>query len=156
MGVSANFGAKINTRKRAVRIDPDVMKDVGTKWGNKRDGVCFKVVSRSGHCVFQSSWFWSFQTGVFSKWEVDPTSWLGSCPNVVIMSVFQRGKADVGSWVSGLIMWDVMWLFERSREVMWCITWLVWEQVKITQVNVTWNRARYNTWSQRRLEMRGE
>jgi len=39
----ADFGAKINTRKRAVRIDPDVMKDVGTKWGNKRDRVCFKV-----------------------------------------------------------------------------------------------------------------
>jgi len=43
MGVSADFGAKVNTRKRAVRIDPDIMKDVGTKWGNKRDWVSLKV-----------------------------------------------------------------------------------------------------------------
>jgi len=43
MGVSADLGAKINTRKRAVRIDPDVMEDVGTEWGNKRDGVSLKV-----------------------------------------------------------------------------------------------------------------
>ena len=39
----ADFGAKINTRKRAIRIDPDVMKDIGTKWGNKRDGVSLKI-----------------------------------------------------------------------------------------------------------------
>jgi len=43
MGVSADFGTKINTRKRAVRIDPDIMKDVGTKWGNKRDWVSLEV-----------------------------------------------------------------------------------------------------------------
>jgi len=41
--VSANLGAKINTRKRAFRIDPDVMEDVGLKWGNKRDWVSLKV-----------------------------------------------------------------------------------------------------------------
>ena len=39
----ADFGAKINTRKRAVRIDPDVIKDVGTKWGSKGDGISFKI-----------------------------------------------------------------------------------------------------------------
>jgi len=43
MGVLADFGAKINTRKRAFRIDPDVMEDVGAKWGNKRNWVSFKV-----------------------------------------------------------------------------------------------------------------
>jgi len=43
MGVLANLGAKINTRKRAVRIDPDVMEDVSTKQGNKRDWVSLKV-----------------------------------------------------------------------------------------------------------------
>jgi len=43
MGVSADLGAKINTRKRAVRIDPDVMKNVGVKWGDEGDGVGFKV-----------------------------------------------------------------------------------------------------------------
>ena len=43
MGVPANLGAKINTRKRAIRIDPDVMEDVGAEWGNKRDWVSLKV-----------------------------------------------------------------------------------------------------------------
>jgi len=41
--VSADLGAKINTRKRAFRIDPDVMEDVGAKWGNKGDWVSLKV-----------------------------------------------------------------------------------------------------------------
>ena len=39
----ADLGAKINMRKRAIRIDPDIMEDVGTKWGNKRDRVGFKI-----------------------------------------------------------------------------------------------------------------
>jgi len=43
MGVLADLGAKINTRKRAVRIDPDIMEDVGVKWGNKRNWVSLKV-----------------------------------------------------------------------------------------------------------------
>jgi len=43
MGVPANLGAKINTRKRAIRIDPDVMEDISTKWGNKRDWVSLEV-----------------------------------------------------------------------------------------------------------------
>jgi len=41
--VSADLGAKINTRKRAFRIDPDVMEDVSTKWGNEGDWVSLKV-----------------------------------------------------------------------------------------------------------------
>jgi len=43
MGVLANLGAKINIRKRAVRIDPNVVEDVSTEWGNKRNWVSFKV-----------------------------------------------------------------------------------------------------------------
>jgi len=43
MGVSTDLGAKVNTRKRAVRIDPDVMKNVSAKWGYKRDWVSLKV-----------------------------------------------------------------------------------------------------------------
>ena len=43
MGVSADLGAKINMRKRAVRLDPDVMKNVGAKWGNKRDWMSLEV-----------------------------------------------------------------------------------------------------------------
>jgi len=37
MGVSADLGAKVNIRKRTVRIDPDVMEHVSTEWGNKGD-----------------------------------------------------------------------------------------------------------------------
>jgi len=43
VGVPADLGAKINTRKRAFRINPDVMEDIGTKWGNKRDWVSLEV-----------------------------------------------------------------------------------------------------------------
>jgi len=43
MGVSADLGAKVNIRKRTVRMDPDVMEDVGAKWGDKRNGVSFEV-----------------------------------------------------------------------------------------------------------------
>jgi len=43
MGVSADLGAKVNMRKRTVRMDPDVMEDVGAKWGDERNRVSFKV-----------------------------------------------------------------------------------------------------------------
>jgi len=42
--VSANFGAKINRRKRAVRLDPNVVENVGPERGDKRDGVIVKIV----------------------------------------------------------------------------------------------------------------
>ena len=81
---------------------------------------------------------------------------LGSHPNVVVVSVFQRGKAGVRCWALGSVTWDVMWLVGESRKIMWYVTWLIWEQVKITQVDATWNQARYDTRSRRRLEMRSE
>ena len=43
MGVLADLGAKVNMRKRAIRMDPDIVEDIGTKWGDKRNGVSFKV-----------------------------------------------------------------------------------------------------------------
>ena len=42
--MSANLGTKVNRRKRAVRLDPNVVEDVGPKRGDKRDGVVVKVV----------------------------------------------------------------------------------------------------------------
>jgi len=44
MGMSANLGTKVNRRKRAVRLDPNVVKDIGPERGDKRDGVVVKVV----------------------------------------------------------------------------------------------------------------
>jgi len=43
MGVLANFGAKVNMRKRTIRIDPDVMEHVGTEWSNKGDWISLKI-----------------------------------------------------------------------------------------------------------------
>jgi len=44
MGMSANLGTKVNRRKRAVRLDPNVVKDVGPERGDEKDGVVVKVV----------------------------------------------------------------------------------------------------------------
>jgi len=41
--VPADLGAKIYARKRAIRMDPDVMEDVGAEWGNKRDWIGLEV-----------------------------------------------------------------------------------------------------------------
>ena len=43
MGVTPYFGAKIDRWEGAVGLDPDIMIDVSTKWGNKRDGMSFKI-----------------------------------------------------------------------------------------------------------------
>jgi len=43
MGVSTNLGTKVNRRKRAIRLDPDIMEDVGMEWGDKGDRVSLKV-----------------------------------------------------------------------------------------------------------------
>jgi len=43
MGVSTNCGTKINRRKRAVRLDPNVVKDVSPKRGDERNGVGLKI-----------------------------------------------------------------------------------------------------------------
>jgi len=44
MGVSANLGTKVNRRKRAVRLDPNVVKNVSPKRGDKRNGVVMEIV----------------------------------------------------------------------------------------------------------------
>jgi len=43
MGVSTNLGTKVNRRKRAVRLDPNVMKNISVEWGNKGGGVVIKI-----------------------------------------------------------------------------------------------------------------
>ena len=44
MGVSANLGTKVNRRKRAVRLDPNVVENVGLEGGDKRDGMVVKII----------------------------------------------------------------------------------------------------------------
>jgi len=44
MGMSANLGTKVNRRKRAVRLDPNVVENIGPERGDKRDRVVVKVV----------------------------------------------------------------------------------------------------------------
>jgi len=41
--VSANLGTKVNRRKRAVRLDPNVVKDIGPEWGNKGNWMIIKI-----------------------------------------------------------------------------------------------------------------
>ena len=43
--MSANFGTKVNRRKRAVRLNPDVVKNVGPERGDKRDRVVMKIIN---------------------------------------------------------------------------------------------------------------
>ena len=45
MGVSANLGTKVNRRKRAIRLDPNVVKNVGPERGDKRDRVVMEIVN---------------------------------------------------------------------------------------------------------------
>jgi len=42
----------------------DVLECIRSLYG---DPSWAQDMSWSGHCVFQLSWFWSFQTGVFPK-----------------------------------------------------------------------------------------
>jgi len=43
VGVSANFGTKVNRRKRAVRLDPNVVKDVCPEWGDKGNRMVIEI-----------------------------------------------------------------------------------------------------------------
>jgi len=45
VGVSANLGTKVNRRKRAIRLDPNVVKNVGPERGDKRDRVVMEIVN---------------------------------------------------------------------------------------------------------------
>jgi len=42
--MSANLGTKVNRRKRAIRLDPNVVENIGPERGDKRDGVVVKIV----------------------------------------------------------------------------------------------------------------
>jgi len=44
MEMSANLGTKVNRRKRAVRLDPNIVENIGLERGDKRDRVVVKVV----------------------------------------------------------------------------------------------------------------
>jgi len=43
MGVSTNLGTKVNRRKRAIRLDPNVMENVSAEWGDEGDRVVIEV-----------------------------------------------------------------------------------------------------------------
>jgi len=43
VGVAANFGAKVDGRKGAIRLNPDIMKNVGVKWGDKGNQVVIEI-----------------------------------------------------------------------------------------------------------------
>jgi len=41
--VTPYFGTKIDRWEGSVRLDPDVMEDVGAEWGDKGNGVGFEI-----------------------------------------------------------------------------------------------------------------
>jgi len=43
VGVSANLGTKVNRRKRAVRLDPNVVKDISPEWGDKGNWMIIEI-----------------------------------------------------------------------------------------------------------------
>jgi len=43
MGVAPYFGTKVDRWEGAVGLDPDIVINVGMKWGNKRDRVSLKI-----------------------------------------------------------------------------------------------------------------
>jgi len=43
MGVSTNLGTKVNRRKRAIRLSPNIMKDVSPEGGDEGDGVVVEI-----------------------------------------------------------------------------------------------------------------
>ena len=88
MGVSANLGTKVNRRKRAVRLDPNVVKNVSPKRGDKRNGVAVEIVdtrkeTKEVTCYEFFLWYPEFLTTV-----VD---------NGVLMGVAVDGEGAGGS-----------------------------------------------------------
>jgi len=43
MGVMPYFSTKVDRWERAIGLDPNVMINVSAKWGDKRNGVHFKI-----------------------------------------------------------------------------------------------------------------
>jgi len=43
MGVVPYFGAKVNGWEGAVGLDPDIMTNISTEWGDEGNGVVVKV-----------------------------------------------------------------------------------------------------------------
>jgi len=39
----ANLGTKVNRRKRAIRLDPNIVKDISLEWGDKGNWMVIKI-----------------------------------------------------------------------------------------------------------------
>jgi len=88
VGVSANLGTKVNRRKRAIRLDPNIVKNVGPERGDKGDRVVVKVIdarkeAKEVTCYEFFLWYPEFLTAV-----VD---------NSVLMGMAVDGKGAGGS-----------------------------------------------------------
>jgi len=43
MGVSTNLGTKVNRRKRAIRTDPNIVKNVCSEWSDKGNQMVIEI-----------------------------------------------------------------------------------------------------------------
>jgi len=61
VGVSTNLGTKVNRRKRAVGLDPNVVKNVSPERGDKRNGVVMEIINarkEAKEVVFYKFFLW--------------------------------------------------------------------------------------------------
>jgi len=88
MGMSANLGTKVNRRKRAVRLDPNIVKNVSLKRGDKRNGVVMEIVDmrkEAKEVTFYKFFLW------------DPKFLTTVVDNGVLMGVMVDGEGTNGS-----------------------------------------------------------
>jgi len=88
MGMSANLGTKVNRRKRAVRLDPNIVKNVSLKRGDKRNRVVMEIVDmrkEAKEVTFYKFFLW------------DPKFLTAVIDNSVLMGVMVDGEGEGGS-----------------------------------------------------------
>jgi len=103
MGMSANLGIKVNRRKRAVRLDPNVVINVSPERGDKGDGVVVKIINarkEAKEVTFYKFFLW------------DPEFLTTVVDNGVLMGVTVNGEGagrsveEIGEKVSYRYLWE--------------------------------------------------
>ena len=101
-GVLTNLGTNVNRRKMTNSVDVNVIVDVRAEWGNKGDGVGFKV-GDTGEKAEEVSFY------VFFLW--DPVFFSTVIDNGILVWVMINGKStgrgveEMGEKISYRLFW---------------------------------------------------
>jgi len=101
--VPTNFGTKVNRRKRAIRLDPNIVKNVGPERGDKRNGVVMEIIDMRKEAKKVTSY-------EFFLW--DPKFLTAVVDNGILVGVLVdgigtgRGMEEVGEKVSYRYLWE--------------------------------------------------